>query len=353
MPLKTSHHVYFRSSQDMEQVCDGSVDLVVTSPPYPMISMWDNIFFAMNPEIRTALEDHRGMDAFRLMHDELDRTWNEVSRVMKDGGIVCVNIGDATRTVGGEFRLYSSHSRVIQFFTGNGFNELPGILWRKQTNSPNKFMGSGMLPVGAYVTLEHEHILVFRKGRRREFAEDSDRERRMESAFFWEERNTWFSDLWQDLKGIRQDIGPMGRARSGAYPLSVPFRLVNMYSVLGDTVLDPFTGTGTTIVASAISGRNSLGYENNKDMVRIIEESMKQAESLSKSMVEHRMRSHGEFLRTQTGGRTVKNYNNNLSAGVKHRSEEHIRLFVIDSIRHGTTPGGYEAEAEHIEFKPP
>src|SRR5690606_1592163 len=136
-----------------------------------------------------------------------------------------------------------------------GFANMPNILWRKQTNAPNKFMGSGMLPAGAYVTLEHEWILVFRKAGKRTFRSEAEKKLRRESAFFWEERNTWFSDLW-DLKGVKQKITNSGsRDRSAAYPFELPYRLINMYSVKGDIVLDPFLGTGTTALAAMATER--------------------------------------------------------------------------------------------------
>ena len=146
----------------MSQLGDSSVDLVVTSPPYPMIEMWDEIMSNQNPYIKEALEDHRPELAFELMHKELDVVWKECYRVVKDGGFICINIGDATRTIDGEFRLYNNHSRITQYCTSLGLTNLPNIIWRKQTNAPNKFMGSGMLPCGAYITLEHEYILIFR-----------------------------------------------------------------------------------------------------------------------------------------------------------------------------------------------
>ena len=119
-----------------------------------------------------------GRVAFALMHELLDAVWLECNRVVKPGGIACVNIGDATRTLDGDFQLYSNHSRILSSFLGQGFAALPDILWRKQTNAPNKFMGSGMLPVGAYVTYEHEYILVLRKGRRRTFTTAAEKAKR-------------------------------------------------------------------------------------------------------------------------------------------------------------------------------
>ncbi|UTW62015.1 site-specific DNA-methyltransferase [bacterium SCSIO 12741] len=245
----------------MEEIADESIPLIVTSPPYPMIGMWDELFVTQNPAISTALEKNMGMEAFEGMHQELDSVWREAYRVLQPGGIAAINIGDATRTLGKTFRLYSNHSRIIQAMEDLSMSILPSILWRKPTNSPNKFMGSGMLSPGAYVTLEHEFILLFRKGGKRNFTLEEDKQRRRESAYFWEERNQWFSDLWE-FTGTRQSTRKSaGRERSAAYPLELPWRLIQMFSVIGDVVLDPFLGTGTTTRAALLSGRSSIGYE--------------------------------------------------------------------------------------------
>jgi hypothetical protein len=122
-------------------------------------------------------------------------------------------------------------------------------------------MGSGMYPAGAYVTLEHEYILVFRKEGKREFRNDEARARRRRSGFFWEERNSWFSDLW-DFTGVRQKMNhPDLRNRSAAFPLELPRRLIAMYSLQEDLVLDPFAGTGTTLGAAMEAGRSSVGLD--------------------------------------------------------------------------------------------
>ncbi len=186
--METNHKVIFKNANKMNEIQDNSVDLMITSPPYPMIQMWDEIFSQQNSEIKKALTEHNGNLAFELMHKELDKAWSEVYRVLKEGGISCINIGDATRSVDGSFKMYPNHSRILSHCLFLGFHTLPSILWRKQTNAPNKFMGSGMLPVGAYVTLEHEHILILRKGNKREFNE-KQKAIRQNSAFFWEERN--------------------------------------------------------------------------------------------------------------------------------------------------------------------
>ena len=159
--MNSLHKLLVSNSKKMKGVQPESVHLVVTSPPYPMIAMWDEIFSLQNKIIKSFLDKNNGPKAFEWMHRELDKVWEEIDRVLVNDGIACINIGDATRTIDGNFQLFSSHSRIISKFIDLGFINLPNIIWRKPTNSPTKFMGSGMYPPGAYVTLEHEYILVF------------------------------------------------------------------------------------------------------------------------------------------------------------------------------------------------
>jgi DNA modification methylase len=229
-----------------------------------MIEMWDEMFANLNSEIAKALNAGDGWNAFELMHRQLDPVWKETHRILANGGIACINIGDATRTIGGNFSLYPNHTRILAAMIKAGFCTLPTLLWRKATNAPNKFMGSGMLPAGAYVTLEHENILIFRKGSKREFQTGEQKQLRRESAFFWEERNTWFSDIWFDLAGTSQTLATdRARSRSAAFPFELPYRLINMFSIKNDIIVDPFLGTGTTLAAAMACGRNCLGFEIN------------------------------------------------------------------------------------------
>ncbi|MCG8549370.1 MAG: site-specific DNA-methyltransferase, partial [Desulfobacterales bacterium] len=274
------------------------VNLVVTSPPYPMIDMWDEIFSRQNPKIDRALKKPDGPLAFELMHQVLDRIWKEVFRVLSPGGFACINIGDATRTIKGHFALYPNHARILTAAQSLGFTALPCILWRKQTNAPNKFMGSGMLPAGAYVTLEHEYILILRKGGKREFTSAGAKENRRQSALFWEERNQWFSDVWMDLKGTRQAMGKKkNRTRSGAFPFELAYRLINMYSVKEDLVLDPFLGTGTTTLAAMAAGRNSAGYEIDPTLLENFYDKCRDSLGRFSSAIRHRIDLHNEFVR--------------------------------------------------------
>ena len=109
--LNTSHRVYFRNAADLSEIADSSIDLMVTSPPYPMIEMWDEIFSRQNSDIKEALKQENGSTALELMHRELDKVWAEVFRVLKSGGFACINIGDATRKIGDEERLTTSPFR--------------------------------------------------------------------------------------------------------------------------------------------------------------------------------------------------------------------------------------------------
>lgn len=281
----------------MDEIADQSIDLMVTSPPYPMIEMWDDIFSKQNSAIREALSCNNGSCAFELMHQELDKTWKEVFRVLKEGGFACINIGDATRTIDKNFTLYCNHSRILQYCLKLGFNALPQILWRKQTNAPNKFMGSGMLPAGAYVTLEHEYILILRKGKKRNFTSKEEKLSRQRSAFFWEERNLWFSDIWEDLKGTKQnDIDKSIRERSGAYPFELPYRIINMLSLKDDVVLDPFLGTGTTTVAAIVTGRNSIGVEIDQNFKQSLFSRFQKSTDFAEKLLRDRIKDHLSFV---------------------------------------------------------
>ena len=301
MPFSTTHQLFHADARDMARLPDGSVDLVVTSPPYPMIEMWDAIFAAQAPDIEAALENDEPWAAFEGMHRVLDDVWKEIQRVMRPGGIACINIGDATRTAVGGFALYPNHARILNQLLQLGLSPLPTILWRKQTNAPNKFMGSGMYPPSAYVTLEHEYVLVVRNGDKRAFTEDADRTRRRESAYFWEERNAWFSDVWFDLKGTTQDwLGDASsketRQRSAAYPFELPYRLIQMFSIRGDVVLDPFLGTGTTTLAAMASGRSSVGFERDEAFVEKFAKQTAVLPELADRRAQARFEAHAAFV---------------------------------------------------------
>lgn len=328
------HTIYFSAAQNMDQINDNSVDLVVTSPPYPMIEMWDNILADQNSDIRTTLEQNAPRRAFELMHQELDKVWSECWRVLKDGSFMCINIGDATRSINGEFALYNNNTRIIQACEKLGFTNLPNILWRKTTNAPNKFMGSGMLPCGAYVTLEHEWILIFRKGSKRIYKTVEDKEARRDSSFFWEERNIWFSDIW-DIKGVKQTINKTtSRERNASYPIELPYRLINMYSQKGDTVLDPFMGLGTTTIASIICERNSIGYEIDSLFKPLIKDILDSIDiSKLNCLIRERYTKHLAFVEERIKqGKDIKYNNEYLQCKVMTKQETDLTFHYIRDI---------------------
>ena len=309
--MQTHHQLHFGDARKMKAIGANSVDLVVTSPPYPMIQMWDALFCRLDRSVAKLLTQHHGMAAFERMHAALDPVWTEVHRVLKPGAIACINIGDAVRKIGDDFMLYPNHARILSRMLATGFQPLPLILWRKPTNAPNKFMGSGMLPPGAYVTLEHEHILVLRKGSKRDFSKTDDKQRRRESAYFWEERNTWFSDVWMGLIGATQRLADTDiRKRSGAFPFELPYRLINMFSVKRDLVLDPFLGLGTTLLAAMATGRNGIGIELETDFRETVTGSLSAVTSIAHRRLSDRLAGHLEFVQQRTAaGRTIKHRN--------------------------------------------
>ncbi|SEV88601.1 DNA-methyltransferase [Natrinema salifodinae] len=342
--METTHRVFVGDSRDLSQVADESVELVVTSPPYPMIEMWDDLFTELDPAIGDALADGDGRAAFDAMHAQLGRVWDELERVLVDGGIACINVGDATRSVDGSFRVYPNHARVLEAFEERGFEPLPDVLWRKPTNSTAKFMGSGMIPPNAYVTLEHEYVLIFRKGGdRRSFEPRADR--RYEAAYFWEERNRWFSDVWTEVTGELQALDHAGelRERSAAYPLEIPYRLICMYSAYGDTVLDPFWGTGTTTLAAMCAGRHSVGFELEDAFLERFEDRVDEVPALSRSVGRTRLQRHREFVeRRREDGKGFEYDAKHYDTPVVTKMERGIRLREVQSV--DATDDGYRAE---------
>ncbi|MFB6303902.1 MAG: site-specific DNA-methyltransferase [Haloferacaceae archaeon] len=352
--METRHRVVVGDARRLDRIDDGAVDLVVTSPPYPMIEMWDDLFADLDPAVGDRLDAGDGRAAFDLMHRQLDEVWAEVARVLADGGIACVNVGDATRTVDGTFRVYGNHARVADAFEELGFEPLPDLLWRKPTNSAAKFMGSGMLPPNAYVTLEHEYVLVFRNGPEpRTFPPGDDR--RYRSAYFWEERNRWFSDVWEGIGGEDQALDPDAagdgdpdlRRRSGAYPLAIPYRLINMYSVQGDTVLDPFWGTGTTGLAAMAAARDSVGYEIEPALAGDFADRVGEAPDLSRAVARRRLDDHRSFVAADDG--PFEYEAEHYDFPVRTKQERAIRLYAVDDVERTPAPDGVTAfRAVHV-----
>ncbi|WP_225333380.1 DNA-methyltransferase [Halomicrobium urmianum] len=345
--METEHRVVPGDARDIA-LPDDSVELVVTSPPYPMIEMWDDAFADLDPAVGEALEAGDGDRAYRLMHDVLDAVWAELARVLRPGGIACINVGDATRSIGDGFRSFPNHAEITRRLADRGLRSLPDLVWRKPANSAAKFMGSGMVPPNAYPTLEHEHVLVFRNGQRREFPPGDDD--RYESAYFWEERNEWFSDLW-DLHGEPQDLDAGVRDRSGAFPLELPYRLISMFSVYGDTVLDPFLGTGTTTLAAMAAGRSSVGYERDEGLLEALADRVDGVADRSRAIARRRLSDHREWVRQRRADGKEPGYEaEHYDVAVNTRQERRIRLYAVEDV--AETDDGYRATHAPVEEIP-
>ena len=281
--MLTEHKIIIDSSKQMPELAEASIHLMVTSPPYPMIQIWDEQFCKVDPKIgelwkRLEANDREETVAqiYDAMHENLAKVWQETYRVLVNGGIACINIGDATRTINGKFRLFPNHARIIEHCEKIGFTTLPYVLWKKPTTKPKykgkaAFLGSGFLPPNAYVTVDCEFILIFRKGNLRKFpAKDANR---YDSKFTKKQRDAWFTQIW-NLKGIRQITSQLAR-RTAAFPEEIANRLIRMFSVKGDTVLDPFLGSGTTTRAAAQTERNSVGYEFDESLTPLIKSNLR------------------------------------------------------------------------------
>ena len=280
--------VFYRSSERMEELDSDSIQLVVTSPPYPMIEMWDRLFEKLlHLEPGTFPEQD---DAFELSHQFLDRIWSECYRVLEKGGILCINIGDATRTLGGSFQCYQNHARIALQCERVGFQSLVPISWRKPTNKPNAFLGSGFFPPNAYVTLDCECILILRKGGKR-ILEPRD-PLRYASQYSKAERDVWFSQTW-DLRGERQN-----HAETAPFPEEIPYRLIRMFSSLGDAVLDPFLGTGTTVRVARAVGRKGIGYEVNSSLKPLIDQSVESSPPQPEEVIDYLLRIYETSMNT-------------------------------------------------------
>ena len=174
-----------------------------------------------------------------------------------------------------------------------------------------------------------------RKGPKREFNLDADKQNRRQSAFFWEERNAWFSDVWMDVKGTAQHLGDRAaRLRSAAFPFEVPYRLINMFSEKGDAVVDPFLGIGTTMWAAMTAGRNCVGYEIEEGLRNEIYGIADSIVGYANQRIDRRIQTHVDYVKQNQrpkGGFNYKNAYYNFP--VKTRQETQILLNPLMTIQ--------------------
>ena len=235
-------------SRELDWIAPGSVHLVLTSPPY-----WTLKEYPHSEGQLGLVEDY---DAF---HNELEKVWKHCFRVLVPGGrLVCV-VGDVclSRRKHGKHSVMPMHADIIVRARRIGFDNLTPIFWHKITNASyevengSSFLGKPYEP-NAIVKNDVEFILMLRKpGGYRQ----PTNEQREASRLSKQERQAWFRQIWNGPRGEST------RHHPAPFPEELARRLVRMFSFAGDTVLDPFMATGTTLLASARCGRNAIGME--------------------------------------------------------------------------------------------
>jgi site-specific DNA-methyltransferase (adenine-specific) len=250
----TTHRLIHADARDLSFLADESVHLVVTSPPYWNLKRYNEH------------NDQLGhIDDYETFLDELEKVWRHAFRVLAPGGrLVCV-VGDVcvSRRQFGRHLVFPLHADICVRCRKIGFDNLNPILWHKIANASyevangSKFLGKPYEP-NAIIKNDIEFILMQRKpGGYRQPTDAQRQESRIAKAQF----NEWFQQIWTIP-------GASTRHHPAPFPLELATRLVRMFSFTGDTVLDPFCGSGTTMIAALQNGRHSIGIEIDRDYCR-------------------------------------------------------------------------------------
>ena len=256
MKEKTFNKIIIGDSRRMEEVKNESIHLVITSPPYWQLKDYGN----------------GGQIGFNDSYEEyinnLNLVWNQCYRVLHKGCRLCINIGDqfARSVYYGRYKIIPIRTEIIKFCETIGFDYMGAIIWQKvttcNTTGGATIMGSFPYPRNGILKLDYEFILIFKKqGKAPEVSANIKEESKMTT----EEWNQYFSGHW-NFSGEKQD------KHLAVFPKELPHRLIKMFSFVGDTVLDPFLGSGTTTLAAKDNNRNSIGYEINENSLPIVKE---------------------------------------------------------------------------------
>ena len=262
---KTCQRLINGDARDLSFLSDESIHLVVTSPPY-----WNLKRYNENPDQLGHVNDYESFLS------ELEKVWREVFRVLVPGGrLVCV-VGDVcvSRRRFGRHLVFPLHADICVLCRKIGFDNLNPIIWHKIANASfevengSKFLGKPYEP-NAIIKNDMEFILMQRKpGGYRKPTEVQRKLSKIDKKDF----NSWFQQIWNIT-------GASTRNHPAPFPLELASRLVRMFSFQGDTVLDPFCGTGTTMVASLKYGRNSIGIDIDAEYCRMTARILKKESS--------------------------------------------------------------------------
>ncbi len=256
--MKTNHKIIIGDSRWMREVDNESVHLIITSPPY-----WQLKDYGNNKQIGFN-------DTYEEYINNLNLVWNECYRVLHKGCRLCINIGDQfSRSIFyGRYKVIPIRTEIIKFCEAIGFDYMGAVIWQKVTTCHTTggafVMGSYPYPRNGILKLDYEFILIFRKNGK---PPKIDNEVKEQSKLTQKEWNQYFSGHW-NFPGEKQN------KHSAMFPVELPKRLIKMFSFVGETVLDPFLGSGTTILVSKTLNRNSIGYEINDKFLSIIKEKL-------------------------------------------------------------------------------
>lgn len=259
--MTTTHQIVFGDSRQMTRIDNSSVHVVVTSPPYWQLKDYG--------DIRQIGFD----DSYEEYINNLNLVWMECHRVLHDGCRLCVNIGDqfARAAYYGRYKVIPIRTEIIRFCETIGFDFMGAIVWQKvttcNTSGGATIMGSFPYPRNGIVKLDYEHILLFKKHGK---PPSVPKEAKETSRLTTEEWNLYLNGHW-NFPGEKQN------GHIAMFPEELPRRLIRMFSFVGETVLDPFLGSGTTSLAAHNTGRNSIGYEICNDFEPLIADKLKSA----------------------------------------------------------------------------
>ncbi len=262
--MTTKHICIIGDSRRMDEVKDSSVHLVVTSPPY-----WQLKDYGSNDQIGFN-------DTYEDYINNLNLVWKECHRVLHPGCRMAINIGDqfARSVYYGRYKVIPIRTEIIKFCETIGFDYMGAIIWQKKTTMNTTggatVMGSYPYPRNGIIEIDYEFILLFKKLGEAPKVPKKLKEQSKISKEKWKE---YFSGHWY-FNGIRQE------GHVAMFPVELPKRVIEMFTFVGETVLDPFLGSGTTTVAATLTGRNSIGYEINKEFTSLIRDKVDSATSL-------------------------------------------------------------------------